>query len=64
MGISEAQFEDIIKNHRVDPWSDKVFLQIGKPTHDLGLWQPKPLMPKEESEKIINHFKEGGLAVD
>lgn len=64
LGISEAQFEEIIKNHRVDPWSDKVFLQIGKPTHDLGLWQPKPLMPKEESEKIINHFKEGGLAID
>jgi hypothetical protein len=64
LGISEAQFDDIIKNHRIDPWSDKVFLQIGKPTHDLGSWQAKPPIPKAESEKMINHFKEGGLATD
>lgn len=59
LGISESEFETIIKNHRVDPWSDAVTIQIGKKPHDYESWQHKPPLSKEESQEVIRNFRNG-----
>jgi hypothetical protein len=61
LGISEDDFEDIVKNHRVDPWDDKTLVRIGKKPHDYDLWQKKPPLSSQESERIIQNFKNGTL---
>jgi len=61
LGISEDEFEDIIKKHRVDPWDDKVLVKIGKKPHDYDFWQTKPSLSRQESELIIQNFRNGSL---
>lgn len=59
LGISEAEFENIIKEHRVDPWDDKVMVKIGKKQHDFDAWKPKPCMTNQESQTMIERFRNG-----
>jgi len=61
LGISETEFERIIKEHRVDPWDDKVTIQIGKKPRDYEAWQTKPSLPAEESGSIIQNFRNGSI---
>ena len=61
LGISEDEFEDIIKKHRVDPWDDKVLVKIGKKPHDYDSWQTKPSLSSQESNLIIQNFRNGIL---
>jgi len=64
LGLNESEFEDIVKRHRVDPWDDKVFVQIGKRPHDYDLWQPKPSMSPDESQAIVTDYALGNLKLD
>jgi N-acetyl sugar amidotransferase len=57
LGISEEQFESVISRHKVDPWDDKVMIQIGKRPHDYEEWQTKPPLSPVESQKIMEQFK-------
>jgi N-acetyl sugar amidotransferase len=59
LGISETDFETIIREHRVDPWDDQVLVQIGKRPHDFDLWQTKPSLSSADSERIIQNFRSG-----
>jgi N-acetyl sugar amidotransferase len=59
VGITEAEFNEIVMQHRIDPWKGAVPVRIGKKPHDYGLWQSKPGLPSVESERIIKRFKEG-----
>lgn len=61
LGISEAEFNKIISEHRVDPWDDKVAVSIGKKPHDYDLWQNKPSLSSLESKKIIQNFRSGSM---
>lgn len=61
IGLNESEFEEIVKKHRVDPWEDKVFVQIGQRPHDFNLWQPKPALPRSESQEILNRFNNGNF---
>lgn len=61
LGLSEEDFEEIIQKHRVDPWDDRVMVQIGKKPHDFDSWQAKPALTSRESQKIVESFKHGNL---
>ena len=61
LGITEQDFEDIIKEHRVDPWDDRVLIQIGKKPHDYDYWQRKPSQSVNESKAMIEKFKHGSF---
>lgn len=61
LGITEQDFEDIIKEHRVDPWDDRVLIQIGKKPHDYDYWQRKPSLSVNESKAMIEKFKHGSF---
>ena len=61
LGITEQDFEDIIKEHRVDPWDDSVLIQIGKKPHDYDDWQRKPSLSVNESKAMIKKFKRGSF---
>ena len=61
LGISEDEFEDIIKKHRVDPWDDKILVEIGKRPHDYDSWQTKPPLSSQESKLIVQNFRNGSF---
>jgi N-acetyl sugar amidotransferase len=61
LGLSEEDFEGIIKKHRVDPWDDKVMVQIGKKPHDYSYWQTKPVLTNQESQEIVQNFRYGSF---
>ena len=61
LGLSEEDFEEIIKKHRVDPWDDKVMVKIGQKPHDYSHWQTKPILTKQESQKIVQNFSRGSF---
>jgi N-acetyl sugar amidotransferase len=61
LGLSEQDFEEIIKKHRVDPWDDRIMVQIGKKPHDFNNWQTKPAITNQESQKIVQNFRHGGF---
>ena len=61
LGISEVDFEDIIKKHRVDPWDDKVMIKIGKKPHDYDSWEHKLGLSNQESQNITQNFRIGRL---
>ena len=61
LGLSEKEFEEIIQKHRVEPWDDKVMVQIGKKPHDFDNWQAKPALTNKESQKIVESFRNGRL---
>jgi N-acetyl sugar amidotransferase len=62
LGLSERDFEEIIQKHRVDPWDDRVMVQIGKKPHDFDSWQAKPALGNMESRKIVESFRNGSLS--
>jgi len=61
LGLSEEDFEEIIQKHRVDPWDDRVMVQIGKKPHDFDSWQAKPVLTNKESKKTVESFRSGSL---
>ena len=61
LGLSEEDFEGIIQKHRVDPWDDRVMVQIGKKPHDFDSWQAKPALTSRESQKIVESFRHGNF---
>ena len=61
LGLSEEDFEGIIQKHRVDPWDDRVMVQIGKKPHDFDSWQPKPALTNKESQKVVESFRHGNF---
>ena len=61
LGLSEKEFEEIIQKHRVEPWDDRVMVQIGKKPHDFDSWQAKPALTNKESQKIVESFRNGRL---
>jgi N-acetyl sugar amidotransferase len=61
LGLSEEDFEGIIQKHRVDPWDDRVMVQIGKKPHDFDSWQTKPALTNRESQKIVESFRHGNI---
>jgi hypothetical protein len=61
LGLSEEDFEEIIKKHRVDPWDDRIMVQIGKKPHDFNNWQTKPAITNQESQKIVQNFSHGSF---
>lgn len=61
LGLSEGDFEEIIQKHRVDPWDDRVMVQIGKKPHDFDSWQVKPALTSRESQKIVESFRHGNF---
>lgn len=61
LGLSEEDFEEIIQKHRVDPWDDRVMVQIGKKPHDFDSWQVKPALTSRESQKIVESFRHGNF---
>jgi hypothetical protein len=61
LGLSEKEFEEIIQQHRVEPWDDRVMVQIGKKPHDFDSWRAKPALTNKESQKIVESFRNGRL---
>ena len=59
LGISELEFNEIVLQHRIEPWDGAVPVRIGKKPSDFNLWQLKPGIPVTDSARMIKKFKEG-----
>lgn len=64
VGISEEEFNEIVLQHRIDPWNGAIPVKIGKKPHDYDSWSIKPGLPHTESNEIIHRFKNGNLSGD
>ncbi len=58
VGLSENEFNDILAEHMVYPYSHNFSnVEIGKKTNDYDKWKIKDKMPEHEAKTLLNRWK-------
>ena len=58
VGLSENQFNEILAEHIVYPYSHNFSnVEFGKKTNDYDKWKIKDKMPEEEAKILLNRWK-------
>jgi hypothetical protein len=53
VGITEAEFNEIVERHAIDPWVSPKVYDISKKPKDFGDWQKREGVPREKVDELL-----------